>query len=130
VTVTVSTSSSPSPSGSASPNPSAVATLTTSSSPSALATATATKSVQLLTNFTHIHNLSAVNQDKILSETETIGMGIGVSFGIIMLLGCCYYVCVIVRRKRETEKLELENPSKINRTISELQIRIPNHSKV
>jgi len=91
----------------------------------ATATATPTKSVQLLTNFTHIHNLSAVNQDKILTQTETIGMGIGVSIGIIMLLGCCYYVCIIVRRKRETEKLELEHPTKINRTISKLEIRAP-----
>ena len=52
-------------------------------------------------------------------------MGIGISIGIIMLLGCCYYVCVIVRRKKEVEKLELEHPTKINRTISKLELRAP-----
>jgi len=53
-------------------------------------------------------------------------MGIGISIGIIMLLGCCYYVCVIVRRKRETEKLELENPTQVrSRRTSKLEIRAP-----
>ena len=88
-----------------------------------MATATATKSI---TNFTHIHNLSAVNQDKILTQTEIIGMSVGVSIAIVMLLGCCYYACVIARRKKEVEKLELEHPTQVrSRRSSKLEIRAP-----
>jgi hypothetical protein len=96
-----------------------------SASISAVSTATATASriVLMNTNYTNITNVTAVNAvDKSLAPAEKIGMGVGISIAIIMLLGCCYYMCIIGRRPKEIEKLE-RRPSQVERRPSQVERR-------
>jgi hypothetical protein len=63
-----------------------------------------------------------MNSDKTLSPEEKIGMGIGISIAIVMLLGCCYYVCICGRRTKEPEKIE-RRPSQVERRPSQVERR-------
>jgi hypothetical protein len=55
-------------------------------------------------------------------------MGVGISLAIILLLGCCYYICVFGRRPKEVEKVE-RRPSQAERRPSrrgsQLELRAP-----
>ena len=39
-------------------------------------------------------------------------MGVGISLAIIMLVGCCYFMCVYSRRPKEREKID-RRPSQV-----------------
>ena len=142
-TVTVSASPSASPSASvtvtadATVSPSASASALSSPSALTTATATSTPTLVLLTNYTNITNVIATSKtvDKSLTEGDKIGMGIGIGLSIIILIGCCYFGCIINRRhkkSKETENIE-RRPSQIerrpsqrpSRTSSKLEIRAP-----
>ena len=138
-TVTVSASASASPSASvtvtadATVSPSASASALSSPSALTTATATSTPTLVLLTNYTNITNVTATSKtvDKSLTEGDKIGMGIGIGLSIIILIGCCYFGCIINRRpkkSKETENIE-RRPSQIerrpSRSASKLEIRAP-----
>jgi hypothetical protein len=68
------------------------------------------------TNYTNT-TITATNADKSLGPAEKIGMGVGISLSIILLLGCCYFACVYSRRSKETEKIH-RRPSQVERRPS------------
>jgi hypothetical protein len=76
-------------------------------------------------------NQTAISADKSLSENDKIGMGVGISLGIVMLIGCCYFCCLFRFRSKEIEKIEKENierlPSQRRQPggDSHLEIRTP-----
>jgi len=76
-------------------------------------------------------NQTAISADKSLSENEKIGMGVGISLGIVMLIGCCYFCCLFRFRSKEIEKIERENIERLPsqrrqpRGADHLEIRTP-----
>jgi len=78
------------------------------------------------TNYTNTTNLTATNTnvDKSLGPAEKIGMGVGISIAIVLLLGCCYYFCILGRRPTELQKLGKERrPSQVERRPSQVERR-------
>ncbi len=146
VTVTSSGSASASPSVTASPSLSLNASISSTQTGSVTVTVTPTGSVTPTqtgsvtptattlintTTNTNMTNQTAISADKSLSENEKIGMGVGISLGIVMLIGCCYFCCLFRFRSKEIEKIERENierlPSQRRQQggDSHLEIRTP-----
>ena len=78
------------------------------------------------TNYTNTNtNITAASKtvDKGLTEGDKIGMGIGISLVILLLVGCCYFGCVYSRRPKETEKID-RRPSQVQRRPSQTQAQV------